>query len=155
MTRGRKRKEKVIRDAYIKLGREKLTTEDLEGNPTLLTYRQFKNRVLATAELNGISIEKATKKEVNTERFVSTAERARVNVLEGIKDEFKETYRKITTMMRKRDEKGRFIKEDNFNPANNLLWNKDLRGYTFTDAFGVSWLIDLSNSPKQVNLVRL
>lgn len=152
---GRKRSEKVIRDAYIKLGRNKLTTEDLQGNPKLMTYRQFKNRVLATARLNNISIEKATKKEVNTERFTSVAERARVNVLEGIKGEFKETYKKITTMMRQRDSKGRFIKEDDFNPANRLSWNKDLRGYTFIDASGIAWLIDITNSPKQVNLVRL
>lgn len=152
---GRKRSEKVIRDAYIKLGREKLTATDLEGKTKLMTYRQFKNRVLATAKLQDISIEKATKKEVNTERFTSPAERARVNVLEGIKEEFKPTYKKIITMMRQRDSRGRFVKEPDFNPASKLSWDRERRGYTFVDNSGVPWLIDITNSPKQINLVRL
>lgn len=141
MTKKAKRINRQIRKIYHTTG-----GVTLEGDP--ITFRQFKNRVMARAKSEGITIRKAALKERNTESFVSAAQRSRYNLTEKIREEFPEQFKQLTEINRGvRDSKGRFTKL-----YNNLVWDKQRKGYVITDRYEQEYLIDVSNSPKTIGI---
>lgn len=132
-----------IRKGYNELMRAKPDTQ--------LTYIQFKNRVLAKKKAYGYTTLQGIKKASNTEDIVSPAERSRNNLLQALREDFKDEYKKITSLTR--GEKGRFISKENL--RNKLIWTKfgNKRGYKFQSTNGKWYFIDVSNSPKGVNII--
>lgn len=106
-----------------------------------ITYKQFKNRVLIRAEAKGISYKEATKKEMNTETFVSAAERSRHNLIQAIKEKHELEYKELRNLARNR---GKYI-----NISDNLEWDEDYGQYVLR-AGENSYLIDVTNSPEEV-----
>lgn len=129
----RQRQNRDIRRGWEKSGGVKAN-----GDP--ITYKQFKNRVKLRMAADGLSAKTAVSKELNSESFTSAGERSRNNFLEGIKQNFPESYKKILNLSRRG---GRFA-----SPRNNLSWSKEFRGYIIAGRY----YIDVRNSPKQVNI---
>ena len=126
---------KQIQKVYDKLDNSKLT------------FRQFENRTRARMEAEGLKAHRAAVKEANTETFVSAAERSRANLLEGLKEDFNDEYKELQRLSR--DAKGRFV-----SVKENLVWDKDKKGYYLHTISG-DYFIDVSNSPKSVEIVRM
>lgn len=113
-----------------------------------ITYKQFKNRVLARAESANISVKEAARVESRTETFLSAAERSRENLLKSLKSDHAEAYKEIKSLSR--TEKGTFKKLE-FN------WNRDKKAYTFTGwdkkkKEMKEYFIDVTNSPETVEI---
>ena len=106
-----------------------------------ITYVQFKNRVLLRAEAKGISYKEATKKEMNTETFVSAGQRSRHNLIQAIKEKHDVEYKELRNLARDR---GKYI-----NIEDNLDWDEDYGQYVLR-AGEHHYLIDVSNSPEEV-----
>ena len=109
-----------------------------------VTYKQFKNRVLAQKEANpDLSWKQVIKKEQRTETFLSAAERSRQNLIKSLKEDFSEEYKEIKNLSR--DERGKF-------KALELEWIKhgNKSGYSFIGLHGLRYFIDVTNSPKEV-----
>ena len=111
-----------------------------------VSYVQFKRRVKARAEKEGISIKEAAKKEARTETFWSAGERSRDNLLTSLREKHGEAYSELKNLSRS---KGRFqsIKE-------NLKWDQDRKGYVL-DAGGKQYFVDVTNSPEEVNVTEI
>lgn len=106
-----------------------------------ITYKQFKNRVLLRAEAKGISYKEATKKEMNTETFVSAGQRSRHNLIQAIKEKHDLEYKELRNLAR---DKGKYISIED-----NLEWDEDYGQYVLR-AGNNSYLIDVTNSPEDV-----
>ena len=134
-----KRNYKIIRQ-YYEIAKTKMDEEQLSR----IGYRQFKNRVLAHARWDNLTVKEASRKVLNTEAFTSPAERSRTNFIEGIKEHFKEDYKYLTRLSR--DERGRFkaLRE-------NMKWDKDQKGYVIGDRY----FVDVTNSPEEVVIIDL
>ena len=118
--------------------------EQVKDKNTFITYKQFKNRVQAQMEVNpNLNLNKAIKKVQNTESFTSAAERSRTNLLEALKKDYNTEYKEIRNLSR--DEKGHFKKLK-------LDWTKngDKWGYSFVGLHGLTYFIDVTNSPEEV-----
>lgn len=129
-------KYKNIRKAFNKLKREGRLPETYTGE---LTYLQFKHRVEWREEAEGLSTKKAITKEMNTETFVSPAERSRRNFIQGLKEHFKDDYNDL--VKKSRDKQGRFK-----SIMENLVWDNERKGYIL----GGKYFVDVSNSPEEV-----
>jgi len=132
-----KRANANIRKVYNKLNEE---------TKQVVSYIQFKRRAKARAKKDNISIKMAAKKESRTETFLSPAERSRENLVESIKEKYKDAYKELRNLSRV---KGRFqsIKD-------NLTWDKDRKGYILT-AGDKHYFIDVTNSPEEVNITEI
>lgn len=111
-----------------------------------VSYIQFKRRVKARAEKDGLSIKAASKREARTETFFSAAERSRENLLTSLREKHGEAYSELKNLSRS---KGRFksIKES-------LKWDQDRKGYVL-DAGGKQYFIDVTNSPEEVTVTEI
>ena len=145
MTKTQKAKKqaeyKQIRKAWKKLVAE----QEREGIIDTTTYKGFKNRVLAKQMVGSYNIRTAIRKTIMSEAYTPPAERSRANLLEAIKENFNDVYKQIQQLAR--DEKGRYK-----NLIKAMTWEKHNGkfGYTFTNARGVKYFIDVTNSPEQV-----
>lgn len=108
-----------------------------------ITYKQFKNRVLARAEAKGISYKEATRKEMNTETFVTAGQRSRHNLIQAIKEKHDLEYKELRNLARDR---GKYISIED-----NLDWDEDYGQYVLR-AGSNSYLIDVTNSPEEVSI---
>lgn len=148
MTKKAKLLNRQIRRVYRQTGGKTRTGQDI-------SFRQFKNRVLARAKSEDITVRRAAIKEKNTESFTSAAERSRTNLLDKIRekydvgpnnawDELKRINRQI------RDPQGHFT-----SMRANMIWDKDLKGYVIGDDFTGMYLIDVSNSPEDIFVTKI
>lgn len=112
-----------------------------------VSYIQFKHRVNARAKADKMTIKEAAKREARTETFWTAAERSRENFLEGLKTKFDLEYKELRNLSRGPGGKFQSIKE-------NLTWDKDRGGYVLTAAGGM-FFIDVSNSPEEVNIIKV
>ena len=142
---------RVTRRYYKKTGYQQ-TVKDEEGNTVTLklTMKGFRHRVLAKMEADKLSPLQAAKKVLNTERFVSAAERSRTNLLNAMRKEFYADYKDLVKLNRQisRDARGHFT-----SLKNNLQWDKDLGTYTLSGTRNgkfVKYMIVTKNSPKGV-----
>jgi len=108
-----------------------------------ISYKQFKNRVIARKEAYGTTWKEAAKREARTETFLSAAERSRENLIEAIKDKHREAYNEIRNLSR---DKGRFV-----SIKDNLVWDKERNGYLL----GGKYFIDVTNSPEEVTITEI
>lgn len=129
-----KRAYKQIRKAYNSLDQSDKPADEV------VDYKYFKRQTIATAKAKNISVKEATKRVLNSENFVSPAERSRNNLIQGLKESFKDEYKQIQQLSR--DAKGRYI-----SIHENLKWDKDRKAYTFTGVGGQTYIIDTTNSP--------
>lgn len=141
LTKTQKRKNealyKRIRKAY----------NEVKDKNEYITYKQFKNRVMAQKEANpNLSWKEAIKKEKRTETFFSAAERSRENLLNKLKIEYTKEYKEIRNLSRTKE--GKFKSLD-------LIWDKDRGGYTFIGKGGKTYFIDVTNSPEEVRVYEI
>ncbi len=132
-----------------------------EEQKTRIGETQFRNRIIARirdnmkvkdkadltdtqilASASEREVKKYIRKEINSESFTSAAERSRTNLINSLKEDFPEQYKELKTKLGL----GKFgsIK-------NNLAWNQTYGAYVMNGQY----LIDVSNSPKTVNIVEL
>ena len=148
-----KRFNRIIRKAYKKTGFQQVV-KDAEGNRVTksLSKQQFRHRVQATMDAYDLSPQQAVKKVLNTERFVSAAERSRTNLLKAMRKEFNADYKELVRLNRQiaRGPKGQFT-----SLRANLQWDENLGTYTISGTRNgkpVKYMIVTTNSPKGVSI---
>lgn len=104
---------KAIRREYEKV---KYSKENYKDGKMIIDYKGFKNRTLARAKRDKMTIRAAAKREARTESFLTAAERSRENILSGIKTKHREVYDELKNLSRYsgetiRDENGRITKK--------------------------------------------
>lgn len=119
-----------------------------------VSYETWKRRVRAKMKndprYEGLDIYQAAKKYMNTEQYVTAAERSRNNLFEAMKGyaskrfEGKNMYQELQYLSKKTGKFGRSV----FSEIN-LTWNRDKRRYEFS-ALGVLYYIDVTNSPEDI-----
>ena len=129
----------IIRKAYEQ-AKLRMTPEQ----KSRITYIGFKHRVQATMRSNDVGVKEASRKVLNSEAFTSPAERSRANLKGAVKDSFKEAYERMRKLSR--DERGRFKRIEE-----NLSWDKERKAYVL----GGRYLIDVTNSPEEINIIDL
>lgn len=144
MTKKQKQKQKSfyrrVKKAYQRTG-----GKTLAGNE--ITYIQFRNRVKQRQEAENLNVNEAIRKVTNTEGFVSAADRSRNNFIDAMKKEFKKDFKQLVAYNRRmKDERGRFV-----SMKKNMIWSKKYNGYVL----GGRFLIDVTDSPKQINIIDL
>ena len=110
-----------------------------------ISYKQFKRRTMSRMAAEGTSALHAAKREANTETFVSAAERSRTNLINSLKENFKEEYQKLRNLSR--DAEGRFM-----SVKDNLTWDKDRKGYYLQTPSG-NYFINVDNSPETISIL--
>lgn len=120
-----------------------------------ITFRQFKNRVLARSKSEDITVRQAAIKEKNTESFTSAAQRSRTNLLDKIREKYNtgpnsswEELKRINRQIR--DPQGHFT-----SMRENMVWDKELKGYVIGDDFTGMYLIDVTNSPEDIYVTKI
>ena len=103
---------KAIRREYDKV---KYSKENYKDGKMIIDYKGFKNRTLARAKRDKMTIRAAAKREARTDSFLTAAERSRENILSGIKTKHREVYDELKNLSRYsgktiRDENGRITK---------------------------------------------
>ena len=124
---------KQIRKEYDKLI-EKFKSLDKE---VPISYKGFKNRVLARKDAYGMKLKAAIKKEANTETFVSAGERGRANFVNMLKNDHPDAWKELRNLSR--NERGQYIKMD-------IKWNKEAKRYEVNGKY----YVDITNSPQEV-----
>jgi hypothetical protein len=131
---------KTIRKEFNKV---KNNPENYDNGKLIVDYKGFKNRTLARAQRDNISVKQAAQKEARTESFKSAADRSRENLIESIKTKHRGEYEELKNLSRS---KGKYqsIKD-------NLTWDKNKNGYVL-NAGGKQYFIDITNSPEEVTI---
>ena len=149
---------KAIRREYDKV---KYSKENYKDGKMIIDYKGFKNRTLARAKRDKMTIRAAAKREARTDSFLTAAERSRENILSGIKTKHREVYDELKNLSRYsgktiRDENGRITKRaGQFETiSDNLVWDKERKGYTL-NANGKNYFIDVSNSPEDIKVMEI
>lgn len=106
----------------------------------------FKRQIMSRMEQENSTIKSAIKKELHRDVYIPKAEKFKENAISGLKQfqEFKKFQRSL------RDKSGRFVKFD----KNNVKYEGENK-YSYVDGFGNSFIIDFSNSPKQIKIYDL
>lgn len=137
---------KAIRREYEKV---KYSKENYKDGKMIIDYKGFKNRTLARAKKDKMTIRAAAKREARTDSFLTAAERSRENLLSAFKTKHREVYDEIKELNKLNRDKGRFqsIKA-------NLTWNTEKKGYVL-NSNGTKYFIDVTNSPEEVKLTEM
>ena len=152
---------KAIRREYEKVKNSK---ENYKDGKMIVDYKGFKNRTLARAKRDKMTIRAAAKREARTQSFLSAAERSRENILSGIKTKHREVYDKIRDLNKLNRYSGKTIRDENGkitkragqfeSMSDNLVWDKERKGYIF-NGNGTKYFIDVSNSPEDVKMTEI
>lgn len=140
-TKGLRRKDFKTEEDYLSAVYDK-------NNVTQIPKKVFINRVKAYKELDESSrptIKRALDKLANTKAFTPYGERAVDNFLKGAKDVDPGFVKALSTAVR--DEKGHFT---GFKKSE-LKWDNERRAYIYMGKI----MIDVSNSPQQITMIRL
>lgn len=148
MTKKAKLENRQIRRVYRQTG-------GVTRSGQQITFRQFKNRVKARAKIEGKTVLQAAKKERNTESFTSAAERSRTNLLDKIREKYS-TGPNSTWEDMKRINKGIRDPQGHFTSMReNMVWDRDLKGYVIGNDITGMYLIDVTNSPEDIFVTRI
>ena len=152
---------KLFKELSISAGFREAKKKMTDEQKTRIGETQFRNRIIARirdnmkvkdkldltdeqilASASEREVKKYIRKEINSESFTSAAERSRTNLVNSLKEDFPEQYKELKTKLGQ----GKFgsIKSS-------LVWNQQFGGYVMDGRY----LIDVSNSPKTVNIVEL
>lgn len=113
-----------------------------------VSYKEFKQIVIGWTKAGKYNnIREGAKLYAHSTQYVSPEERGKENILAGLKSEFRSTYDEL------RHKIGFMKKGEHL--IDQLEWDQQKQGYTFEGADGNTYLIDISNSPKQADLIRL
>ena len=113
-----------------------------------VSYKDFKRIVIDWTKAGKYqNVREGAKLYAHSTQYVDADQRGKENILKGLKEEFRQTYdelrRKVGFM-----KKGEHLLDQ-------LEWDEQKQGYTFVGSDGNTYLIDMSNSPKQADLIRL
>ena len=106
----------------------------------------FKKQIMARMEQGGGAIKNVIKKELHRDVYIPASEKFKENLVSGLK-EYKE-FKKFQTQLK--DKKGKFVKFD----KNNLSYIGNNQ-YSYEDDYGNAFVIDFSNSTKQIKIINL
>lgn len=112
--------------------------------------KRIRDKMRSDPRYEGLDIYQAAKKYMNTEQYVTAAERSRTNLLEAMKGyaskrfEGKNMYQELQYLSKQKGKYGQSV----FSKIN-LTWNRALRRYEFS-ALGVLYYIDITNSPEDI-----
>ena len=101
---------KAIRREYEKVKNSK---ENYKDGKMIVDYIGFKQRTLARAKKDKMTIRAAAKREARTESFLSAAERSRENLLKSFKEKHSEVYDKIKNLNKLNRYSGKTIRDEN------------------------------------------
>ena len=133
--------------ADVKLAYQKIVRQAKRNNKTFdFTFQQFENRVNKRMTA-GIKIREALRREVHSTAVASYATIAAENILDVIRERFPDVYRRITQLIGEVRKNGKFA-----SLSSELTWNDALSAYTFVDKFDNTWIIELSNSPTDIDI---
>ena len=119
-----------------------------------LTYKQFENRVIARKVAEKVTLKTAVKKELHSHAYTSPEDIAKENFMSGIREKHNEAYKELRRMAR--TEEGRFKKV-----AESISWyessknGRKVSGFKIKSYDGKEYVIDVSNSPEEVELIEL
>lgn len=150
----KKRKDFKSEDAYLsyvyeqnkeKIDAVRVKKGDNEYMP--LTKEMFINQVKARKIINNTNVSGALNDLGKTVGFTPVGERAKENILKGLRSHDK--YGEFRNLLR--DEKGHYQKVD----LNNLKWNSDIGGYIYS-GFNSNYNIQIivKNSPITFEVIR-
>lgn len=133
--------------ADVKLAYQKLVRQAKRNNKTFdFTFQQFENRVNKRMT-GGFKLREALRREVHSTAVASYATIAAENILDAIREKFPDVYRRITQLIGEVRKNGKFA-----SLATELTWNDALSAYTFVDKFDNTWIIDVTNSPTDIDI---
>lgn len=113
-----------------------------------VSYKEFKKIVIDwTRSGKYKNVREGARKYAHSTQYVDADRRGKENILAGLKEDFRETYDKLRRRI------GPMKKGDHL--IDQLTWDDQKQGYTFKGSDGNTYLIDLSNSPKQAELIQL
>ena len=115
-------------------------------NPDL-SYKEFKDMVYGLNKGTKETIKETAKRVAHSQKFVSAERVGKENILTGLKENFRDVYDEL------RYKAGKFEKGEHL--IERLKWNDSMQAYTMTSSTGATWLIDITNSPKNAQLIRL
>ena len=143
----RRIKEIEYGSADVKLAYQKLVRQAKRGERKFTdSYAQFENRVRSWLSPT-TNIKQALKRELSSSRITTEGIRGPMNMLATIRDKFPDVYRRITQLIGEVRKNGKFA-----SLATELTWNSALDAYTFEDKFGNTWIIDVTNSPVDIDI---
>lgn len=140
-TKGLRRKDFKTDEDYLSAVYDK-------NNVTQVSKKVFINRIKAFKELDESArptLKRAMDKLANTRVFTPYGERAVDNFVKGLKDNYPGAVKALSTAVR--DEKGHFT---GFKKSE-LKWDNERRAYIYMGKI----MIDIRNSPQQINMIRL
>lgn len=113
-----------------------------------VSYKDFKRIVIDWTKAGKYdNIREGAKLYAHSTQYVDATQRGKENILSGLKSEFRGTYDDL------RHKIGFMKKGEHL--IDRLQWDDTKQGYTFEGADGKTYLIDISNSPKQADLIQL
>lgn len=95
----------------------------------------------------GESIKETAQKIAHGRRFTEAEQVAKENILSGLKKDFRDVYDQLRHKAGKY-EKGETLKDK-------IEWNDKYQSYVMTSSTGKKYMIDISNSPTEANLIEL
>jgi len=140
LTKAQKAKNKAlynyIRKQWIKAN---------EKTDLKISYKEFKRMAISQATAYDLSIKEGAKKYAHSTRFMEREDIGKENLLEGLKNEFPDTYKELRSKM------GRFDKGETM--MSRLSWDDNKQMYKFTNNSGDVFWVDISNSPKAAYII--
>ena len=101
-----------------------------------------------------VTLRTALRREVHSHAYTSGETIAKENFLESLKEKHKDSYKELK--MRSRNDRGQFV-----SLQSNITWHetevggKKVKGFEFTTGTGQRFLIDITNSPEEVEFIEL
>ena len=133
--------------ADVKLAYQKLVRRARRAGKTFdFTFQQFENRINKRMTA-GIKLREALRREVHSTAVASYATIAAENILDVIREKFPDVYRRITQLIGEVRKNGKFA-----SLSTEITWNDALSAYTFVDKFDNTWIIDMTNSPIDIDI---
>lgn len=113
-----------------------------------VSYKDFKRIVIDWTKAGKYdSVREGAKLYAHSTQYVDAEQRGKENILAGLKSEFRSTYDEL------RHKIGFMKKGEHL--IDQLTWDDTKQSYTFVGADGHTYLIDITNSPKQAELIQL
>lgn len=143
----RRIKEIEYGSADVKLAYQKLVRQAKRGERKFTdSYVQFESRVRNWLSPT-TNLKQALRRELNSTRITSEGIRGPMNMLATIREKFPDVYRRINQLIGEVRKNGKFA-----SLSTELTWNSALDAYTFVDKFDNTWIIDVTNSPADIDI---
>ena len=112
-----------------------------------LDYKTFKKIVQGISKSTGESVKEAGEKFAHSRMYKSAEDVGKENILGSLKEDHREVYDEL------RRKVGFMGKGEHL--VDNIEWDSDKQAYIVHGTQGKDYMIDISNSPKEANLIEL